>query len=244
MTMPKLSDPLNNRIRGTVILVRLYREDPLFEKELESVCQPYLSFIQLGTLELLNRLKDAIDMGEDDYRTLINTLEEKIGGQTTTATDIQSCYHDLEKLAHQWNFTAPWSGWFLFVSRVIDEVQHLGVNFKTTSSFHPHISTDMPPLKFQNIPAWRVMDMGKTELMALIGSSISEYIYMLKKKGLKERPSKLEKHACWWFQYHVKEKNWKAITNEEALIDERGGPNPDNIQKAVKKFSKIIGIFN
>jgi len=71
-----------------------------------------------------------------------------------------------------------------------------------------------------------------------------EYFYMLKKNGLKERPSKLEKHAYWWFQHYVKEKDWKAIANEEALINRRGGPNPDNIQKAVKKFSKIIGIFN
>jgi hypothetical protein len=240
--MPKLSDDFNNRIRGTVILVRLYREDPLFEKELDSVCQPYLSHIRLATLEILHHLKDAIDIGEDDYKALVNNFKQKIGEKDATASDIQAYLHDLYKLAHQWKFTVPWSGWFLFLSKITDEIDHLGVKFKTTPSFHPHISIDLPPLQFQDIPAWLVMDMSKTELMALIGSSISEYNDMLKKKGLKERPSKLEKHAYWWFQYYVKEKNWKAIANEEALINMKGGLNPDNIQKAVKKFSKIISI--
>jgi len=143
--MPKLSDDLNNRIRGTVMLVRLYREDPLFEKELDTVCQPYLSLFQLFTLEFLINHRDAIDLAEYDYQALINTLEEKIGEQTTTTPDIQACFHDLDKLAHKWKLPVPMSGLFLFLSRVTDEVEHLGVNFKTTSSFHPHISVDAPP---------------------------------------------------------------------------------------------------
>ena len=31
--MPRLSDALNNRVRGRIALVRLYREDPSVKKE-------------------------------------------------------------------------------------------------------------------------------------------------------------------------------------------------------------------
>jgi hypothetical protein len=65
---------------------------------------------------------------------------------------------------------------------------------------------------------------------------------MLKEVGLVKYPYKLEKHAYWWFQATVKSKTWNELANEEAQYDERGGAHPENIKKAVKGFSSLIGI--
>ena len=240
--MPRLSDTLNDRVRGTIALVRLYREDPSFEKELNDVCQPYHSLFQQFALEYLDSHRDAIDLQDDDYQSLVGNLKEKIGGQVADIAQMQACFHALDELACHWKLAVPMSGLFLFLSRVTDEVQFLGVNIRITPSFHPHLSVDIPPLELGAVPAWLTTEMSKTELMGLIGASISEYTDKLKKQGLKTRPSKLEKHAYWWFQHNVKKKNWKDIADEEAQLDEEGGPYPENIQKAVTRFAKIIGI--
>ena len=240
--MPKLSDTLNDRVRGTVALVRLYREDPSFEKELNDVCQPYHSLFQQFALEYLDSHRDAIDLQDDDYQALVSNLKEKIGRKAADIAKIQTCFHALDELACHWKLTAPMSGLVLLLSIVTDEIQFLGIKMWTTPSFHPHLSVDIPPLELGAVPAWLTTLMGKTELMGLIGAPISEYTDNLKKQGLKVRPSKLEKHAYWWFQHNVKKKDWKNLADEEAELDEEGGPYPENIQKAVTRFAKIIGI--
>jgi len=240
--MPKLSDNLNDRVRGAIALVRLYREDPSFEKELNDVCKPYHSLFQQFALEFLDSHRDAIDLQDDDYQSLVSNLKEQIGGQAADVNKIQACFHVLDELAHHWKLTVPMSGLFLFLSRVTDEVQFLEIKMRTTPTFHPRLSVDISPLELGAVPAWLMTEMSKTELIGLIGVLISEYTDNLKKKGLKARPSKLEKHAYWWFQYKVKKKGWKTLADEEAELDEGGGPHPENIQKAVTRFAKIIGI--
>jgi len=240
--MPRLSDALNDRVRGTIALVRLYREDPSFEKELNDVCQPHHSLFQQFALEYLDSHRGAIDLQDDDYQSLVSNLRKQIKGQAADVAQIQACFHALDELAYHWKLTVPMSGLFFFLSRITDEVQFLGIKMRTTPSFHPHLSVDIPPLELGVVPAWRMTEMSKTELMGLIGASISEYTDNLKKQGLKARPSKLEKHAYWWFQHNIKKKGWKTLADEEAVLDEEGGSYPENIQKAVVRFAKIIGI--
>jgi len=240
--MPKLSDALNDRVRGTIALVRLYREDLSFEKELNDACQLYHSLFQQFALEFLGSYRDAIDLQDDDYQSLVSNLEEKIGGRAADIAQIQACFHALDELACHWKLTVPMSGLFLLLSRVTDEIQCLGIKIRTTPSFHPHLSEDIPPLELGVVPAWLMTEMGKTELIGFIGASISKYIDSLKMQGLKERPSRLEKHAYWWFQHNVNKKDWNNLADEEAQLDEKGGPSPENIQKAVTRFAKIIGI--
>lgn len=242
--MPRLSDTLNDRVRGTIALVRLYREYPSFEKELNDVCKPYHSLFRQFALEYLDSHKDAIDLEDDDYQSLVSDLKEKIGGQIADIAQIRALFHALDELAYHWKLTVPMSGWFLFLSRVTDEIQFMGIKMRTTPSFHPYLSVDIPSLELGVIHAWRMTEMSKTELIGLIGNSISKYTDNLKKQGLKVRPSKLEKHAYWWFQHNVKKKNWKILADEEAQLDKEGGPNPENIRKAVTRFAKIICINN
>lgn len=242
--MPRLSDALNNRVRGIIALVRLYREDPSFKKELNDVCQPYHSLFKQFALEFLDSHRDAIDLQDDDYQSLVSNFKETIVGQAADVAQIKVCFHALDELACHWKFTVPMSGWYLFLSKVTDEIQFLGIKIRTTPSFHPHLSVDILPLELGAVPAWRMTEMSKTELMGFIGASISEYTDSLKKQGLKVRLSKLENHAYWWFQHNVNKKDWKTLADEEAELDEEGGPHPENIQKAVTQFAKIIDINN
>jgi len=241
--MPRLSDALNDRVRGTIALVRLYREDPSFEKELNDVCQPYHSLFQQFALEYLDSHRDAIDLQDDDYQSLVGNLKEKIGGQVADIAQMQACFHALDELACHWKLAVPMSGLFLFLSRVTDEVQFLGIKMWTTPSFHPHLSVDIPPLELGAVPAWRMTEMSKTELIGLIGASISEYTDNLKKQGLKARPSKLEKHAEWWFKHHIHGKKYGDIAQEETYsLNGSLISYAKNVGEAVRKFSRLIGI--
>ncbi len=241
--MPRLSDALNNRVRGIIAFVRLYREDPSFEKELNDVCQPHHSLFQQFALEYLDSHRGAIDLQDDDYQSLVSNFKETIVGQAADVAQIKVCFHALDELAYHWKLTVPMSGLFLFLSRVTDEVQFLGIKMWTTPSFHPHLSVDIPPLELGVVPAWRMTEMSKTELMGLIGASISEYTDNLKKQGLKVRPSKLEKHAEWWLKHHIHGMKYDDIAQEEAYSPHGSLISyAKNVGEAVRKFSRLIGV--
>ena len=83
---------------------------------------------------------------------------------------------------------------------------------------------------------------GRRGFINKLNRRLVEFEKELKTLGVKEIPSALSKHAEWWFDHYVHDIEFPDIANKIAEIDKRGGPQPENIKKAVVKFSKLAGI--
>jgi len=75
-----------------------------------------------------------------------------------------------------------------------------------------------------------------------LNKRLKEFEQELKAAGAKEPPSARRTHAEWWFDHYVYGKIFSEISNKLALIDDEGGPEPKNIEKAVLKFSEFLNI--
>ena len=102
-------------------------------------------------------------------------------------------------------------------------------------------SSPLPPLEIK-IPAWTIILQGRETVLAEISKKLQQYEDKIKATGLTEYPGSLQKHAKWWFEHYVQGLTWQQIADEIAKVDLKGGPQPENIRKAVTRFSKLIGV--
>jgi len=98
----------------------------------------------------------------------------------------------------------------------------------------------VPHLKI-TVPASALIFWGRERVLAELAKRLKHYEDEIKAKGFRENPSRLEKHARWWFEYYVHGKTFDQIAAMETYI---GGPIPyaANVGAAVRRFSKLISI--
>ena len=125
----------------------------------------------------------------------------------------------------------------LWAQGIPDEID---IPLESIESIYPW-APPVPPLEIK-ISAWAIILFGRQVVQAEVKEKLQAYEDKIKGKGLHEYPSGLKKAAYWWFQYNIKGKRWVDLANEEAQDDPEGGPHPENIRKAVSRFSKLIGI--
>lgn len=181
-----------------------------------------------------------------DYNKGESQKDPFLAEQFGYLSQLQPYFDGLSGLAYKWKLRAPWGDMALFW---LDLIEVLGAQWVFKEQDIPLENLDLlypwspplPPLEIK-IPAWAIILFGREPVQAEVTKKLRKYESEIKDKGLSEYPSGLKKAAYWWFQYNIKGKRWVDLANEEAQDDPEGGPHPENIRKAVSRFSKLIGI--
>jgi len=159
---------------------------------------------------------------------------------------------DLTNLASDWNIRAPWAAEELLyhdICKALEEIfEAAGVvsinnlSDEQIGACLRHVEPHLASERFTLGAASLFLTHGRQELLVQINEQLAGFEQRLKTAGAKEPPSALRKHAKWWFDHYVHNMSFRDIANNIAKIDPQGGPQPENIRNAVKKFSELIGI--
>jgi hypothetical protein len=206
----------------------LYRNHPEFGKELEEITKPYREIFHQQVV-------------------LIQTTGNPFSDEFSTLSDQLKPYREaLEVLARKWKINAPWAVRALMLSEILvilsSHQQSVGrINFEFLNTISPML-IEMEPLKIE-VSASILFYYSREDVLAEISKRLIEFKAKIKKKGITEFPSSLEKHAGWWFEHYVSGKKYDEIAQQEAYTP--GGSlisYAKNVGKAVREFGKLIDI--
>ena len=100
----------------------------------------------------------------------------------------------------------------------------------------------LPPFEVK-VSSWAFFLYGRTQIQSEIAKQLRDYEDRLKALDYKENPSRLRRHAKWWFECFIHGKEYDDIAQEEAYTP--GGSLVSyarSVGVAVRKFSRLIGI--
>jgi len=212
----------------------------------------YLSGVSIITRineqqKLTDYLKDFL--GDQAYGKNMQELEQQIVG---LQEKLGPYIAELDKLAFKWNLRASWAADQLFDRDIVQEVQNTfdaaGITIFRESTFKqlPELFQEegisFPVLNYKVTPYSLFLAGGELQYTNQIKHDLKDYESKLKSLGAKEYPSALNKHAEWWFKHYVRKVLLNDIANEIAFVDKGGGPQPENIRNAIRKFSELIDI--
>lgn len=159
----------------------------------------------------------------------------------------------LSKLAYDWNLRAPWAGEEL-MWRDVQRVQQRTFDvagITTLNKFSDRqiqkLLGDKGPLSEHIRPIYPstlslYLSGGRVGYLKMLNRRLKEFERKLKASGAKEPPSALDKHAEWWFDHYVHDTKFPEIANKTIGPNNETGRYPENIRKAVIKFSELLGI--
>jgi len=201
-----------------------------------------------------------------DLQKLRNYLRDLYSGmeQAQNSSEMHASYDNLlekltpyisslNELAYKWNLRAPWAGEELMwrdIQRIQQEIfdaagittlnkfsdrqiQKLLSDNSLRSAYIEPLYPGILSLYFSG---------GRVGYLNKLNDRLNEFEKELQASGAKEPPSALSKHAKWWFDHYVYNIKFPNIANKIAQIDKKGGPQVENIKKAVVKFSELLGI--
>jgi len=257
--MPKLTEPRILKGQAIACLLRLYRNDPDFMKELKRLRQPYLKGIKevakgwvifgakcaelLTPPEFQKFMMDYM-VGNEQFEKL---PPELAGYINQVWNELQPYADKLARLASGWKLKASWAAPMLIFFDMADILREAGmpeevdIPLELFDSLYP-FPPPYPPLEIR-VSSWALILYDKQEIMKQIGRRLAIYEDKFKKTGLKERPSAMEKHAWWWFEHYVHNKSFETLADME-VSGESAIPTTyaSTIGKAVRKFSRLIEI--
>lgn len=180
-------------------------------------------------------------------------------------SELQEIYADLEEqlkpyvkrlnnLAYNWKLRALWASdelMFRDVQRVQEAIMNAAdvtvLNKLSNEQIHKLIDKEEGLLPSDIWPAYMnivsfYLAGGRGGYISEVNDRLGDFEGKLKASGAKEPPSALRKHAEWWFDHYVHDIEFPEIAERIAKIDDRGGPQAENIRKAVIRFSELLGI--
>jgi hypothetical protein len=251
--MPRLNYSKITKGDAVSALIRIYRQQPLFMKELTKIREPYQDTIKKFTFDSIAYFLENGISPSDYYQSAVNYVSgkneqdpfpsEKLG----YISQLQPYYDSLNELAYKWKLRAVWAVVALFGFDMIDVLlkeglpDELDMPMEVLGEILPW-SPKLPPLEIK-IHSWAVITMGREKILSEIADRIKQYELELKKAGLAEYPSSLENHARWWFEHYINGKKYDEIAQMET--ETPGGSlisYAKNIGIAVRKFSRLIGV--
>jgi hypothetical protein len=260
--MPRISHPKITKGQAIACLLHLYRNEPAFMKELKQLRQPYLEILkELAEAWIIFWAKCAWVLRPDEFQKFsmdylegneqfaklppeftgyINQVQQK-------GNKLQPYADKLAELAPKWKLKAPWAVPMLIFFDMADILREFGmpaefdIPLESLDFLYP-FPPPSPALEIK-VSSWAFVFYDKRQIMSQIGRKLTEYGNKLKGEGLTERPSAMEKHARWWFDHYVHKKSFETLADMEV----RGESSiavvyASTIGKAVRKFSKLIGI--
>lgn len=250
--MPKLSYPKITKGDAITALLKIYRKEPDFMKELDEIRRPYaailskfakdaFAFFNNGTMSPAEYYQAVIDFNKGESQK-DPFPAEKFG----YLSQLQTYLDGLSRLADKWKLRAPWAVIALSLFDLIDLLKAQGlpdeidIPLENLESIYPW-APPFSPLEIK-IPAWAVILSGRQAVQAEVNRKLQEYESEIKDKGLGEYPSALNIHARWWFKHYIHHKTYDEIAQDEAYTP--GGSlisYAKNVRTAVTKFSRLIG---
>jgi hypothetical protein len=256
--MPKLDFPELTKADAIFHLMVLYRTYPQFNKELDTTRKPYLqgiskfmqdirASIQKNKMPLLDYCRDMIEFFEGRAETSLLTEE-----QQKTFIELGPYLYALKQLAVKWKLKAPWATRALFFSdfaillsllpfaNLIPHEESFGSfeMFNKIIPFHSPIA----PFKIE-LSALVFSAYSRDEIISEISDRLREYEKKIKAAGITEYPSRLRRHAEWWFEHYVNGMKYDDIAQQE--IHTPGGSiisYAKSVGNAVRGFGKLIEI--
>ncbi len=260
--MPKLSHPKIMEGQAAACLVRLYRNDTAFMKELKQLRQPYLEIVEevakawmifwgkcaeVLTPNEFQEFSIGYLEGNEQFAKLPPEFTGYINQIRQKEDKLQPYADKLAELAPRWKLKAPWAVPMLIFFDMADILTESGVPAEVDiplelfDFLYPFLPPS-PPLEIK-VPSWAFVFYDKRQIMSEIGRKLTGHGNKLKGEGLQERPSAMEKHAKWWFEHYVHNKTYDEIAQMEtytpdgSLISYRR-----NVGTAVRRFSRLVGI--
>jgi hypothetical protein len=256
--MSKLTIRLRTQGKAVAALLKLYKVEPDFARELEELRITYLPALeQWLKIGVPNWMKMKKTLTQEEFsimrdffltanQTISNSLADKLEPflsipDPDLADQLDTYVESLTDLAYRWRLKAPWAGHVLLLNHLLDmtinmmpeEVKNAEMPIETLEPFLP--SAPLPPLRFE-VNAYELMFSGRQEIQDKFANALAVYENDLKSLGWRELPSRLERHAYWWFEHYVHHKKYPELEQEDPQIDREG------IKKAVWKFTKVLGI--
>ena len=244
--MPKLSFPKITKGNAVTALLKLYRQEPDFMKELNEIRKPYMQVLKKFTLDSVIYFKKHKLSSAEYYNAVINwhkgekTQDPFPINEFQYLSQCQPYFDELSKLADKWKLTASWGGRALFIFDLIDCLKQfcmpdeIDIALGDLETIYPW-SPPLPPLKIK-VSSWDIIVLGREPIQAEIASKLKVYEDEIKTKSLHEYPSALDAHARLWFEHYVHVKTYKELESEYPSVGQ------ESIKRAVWKFTKLLGI--
>jgi len=260
--MPKLSHPKIIKGQAIAYLLRFYRNDTAFMKELKQLRQPYLEIVEevakawmifggkcaeVLTPNEFQEFSIGYLEGNEQFAKLPPEFTGYINQIRQKEDKLQPYADKLAELAPRWKLKAPWAVPMLIFFDMADILREAGMPeeidipielFDFLYPFQPVLR----PLEIK-VSSLAFIFYDKREIMSQVSKKIDEYEANLKKEGLRERPSAVKNHAKWWFEHYVHNKTYDEIAQKEGYTP--GGSlisYARNVGTAVRRFSRLIGI--
>jgi hypothetical protein len=256
--MPKLT--INQRTKGEAVaaLLKLYKTEPEFMRELQElriIYSPVLEqwleisvpkWIQMKATLTHEEFSFTRDFFLTANKTISDSLAQKIEPflstpDTQLADQLETYEKALANLAYRWRLKAHWAGHVLLINHIMDmtidkmpeDARNAEISIEMLEPFLP--SAPLPPLEFE-VNANELMFSGRQEIQDKFAKALFDYEDKLKSLGWQELPSAIENHASWWFEHYVHNKTYPELEQENPQAGR------ESIKRAVWKFSKLLNI--
>jgi hypothetical protein len=255
--MPRLSYPRLTEGDAIYALLKLYRNDPDFMKELNELRSPYMALVDRFSIDALSFAMSAPPLSAKEWLQAGLDYDPSKGKTGPLPTEeqfpyfaqLQPYFDSLGELAYKWKLRARWAVLTLFFLDIVDCWKAKGmpneIELPPLEAFDSLFPWELPasPLTI-TVPAWTIVVLGREKVLDNIATRLRQYENEIKTSGLKEYPSALEDHARWWFEHYVHGKKYTLLAKE---FPSPKGVHSDvnraeSIRKAVWKFSKLTGV--
>ncbi len=251
-------------------LLYLYEKETKFVQEWDDIKRPFAPIIeQVARAGIINDIERLLARNPprnfmtwvSDFQKLRDYVQSRQG--VSDLSQLQESYDrlldqlapyilELNELAHNWKLRATWAGDELMWRDIHKKQQNILDVAGVTALFELSDNQIQTLLKWEkgSFPSdtWPINMLslylagGRQGLINKLNKRLVEYEKDLKSSGAKELPSALFRHAEWWFQHHVYKLSFPAISRKVQEVTLEVGPYPENIQKEVSKFSKLLDI--
>jgi hypothetical protein len=259
--MPKLT--ISQRTFGKAIaaLLKLYKAEPDFARELEELRITYSpvldQWLKIGVPNWIQMQKtltqEELSITRNFFLTANQTISDSLADKLEPflsipdphlAGQLEAYVESLTDLAYRWRLKAPWAGRVLLVDHILDmmpkDARNAEISVEMLEPFLP--SAPLPPLQFE-VNAYELMFSGRQEIRDKFAKALADYENKLKSLGWQEIPTAIENHARWWFEHYVHQKTYDEIAQLE--IHTPGGSlisYARNVGTAVRNFARLMGI--
>jgi len=256
--MPKLT--INQRTKGKAVaaLLKLYKAEPDFTRELQELRVTYSpvleQWLKIGVPNWI-QMKETLTQEEFSFtrdffltknrnipESLANKLEPFLSiPDTQLAGQLESYEKSLTDLACRWRLKATWAGRILLIDHILDmtinkmpeDARNAEIPIEILEPFLP--SAPLPPLQFE-ANAYELMFSGRQEIQDKFAKALADYEDKLKSLGWQELPTAIENHVRWWFEHYIHNKTYPELERNNPQVGR------ESIKRAVWKFSKLLNI--
>jgi hypothetical protein len=270
--MPRLLLPEWIKQIARIYLLQLYEKEPRFVHEWSDEKRPFAPVIeQMGKASMLIDAEELVArLAPRDLYASVSNLE-KVRNYLQNLlgiiylSELRESYSSLEnklapyslklnELAYRWNLRSSWAGDELTWMDVQKVKENLFIAAGASALYK--LSSLRIQILYEKEEGILPSDMCQIDIFSLylaggrrgftdkLNKRLVDFEKRLKASGAKEPPSALRTHAEWWFDHYVYNKGYFDIANKIAELDKKGsgGPQEENIRKAIIRFSNIADI--